>query len=156
MAENLQEKLERIAIGYYVGRDGTCAEAMLKAGAETLRIQSPVIPDIAIGLAGGVGREGSVCGLVTGSALVISLAVHGIIHDYRAKKSLILDTTGEFVDAFLKQAGSYHCRDICGVELKTEGGSRQFTLDTKKERCVPKLKIACKLLAGILQSYDTE
>jgi len=143
--------IEKSAKHYFIDKDGTCSEAILQAGAAALRIENSAIPDIAIGLAGGIGREGHVCGIVSGAAMVISLAVASIITDYQSKKSLILDMTGEFVASFQKEANVLFCRDICGLALNTEEGNSQFTMQTKKERCLPKIEIGSKLLAEMLE-----
>ena len=52
-----------------------CCESILSAGCQALGIESDLVPDIAMGLAGGVGLRGRICGLLTGSSMVVSLAV---------------------------------------------------------------------------------
>jgi C_GCAxxG_C_C family probable redox protein len=143
--------IEALVKKIFIDEDRTCSEAFLQAGAGVLGIESPLIPDIAIGLAGGVGREGHICGMVSGSAMVISLAASSVTADYASRKSLILDLTGAFTASLQKETGSIFCRDICGLDLNTEEGNSQFNLETKKDRCLPKMKSACRLLAETLE-----
>ena len=143
--------IEASVIKTFIDEDRTCSEAFLQAGAGVLGIECPVIPDIAIGLAGGVGREGHICGMVSGSAMVISLAAASLTADYSSRKSLILDLTGKFISALQKEAGSVFCRDICGLDLNTEEGNSRFNVETKKDRCLPKMKIACRLLTETIE-----
>ncbi len=50
-----------------------CAESVLQAVAESRGIQSELIPRIATGLCGGIGRSGGICGAVSGGVLGINV-----------------------------------------------------------------------------------
>jgi len=80
------EQLQEMAYQHFIPGKLTCCESILLAGCETLGIESDLIPDISLGLACGVGFQGQTCGILTSSAMVLSLAVARKEKDYAKRK----------------------------------------------------------------------
>ena len=72
---------------YFVEKRKTCSEACLMAGAEALGIESPLLPEIAIAFAGGIGMQGDVCGAVPGC--------HGLVAGRRSEGEGISPAKGD-------------------------------------------------------------
>jgi len=129
----------------------TCGEAMLAAGAKALGVRSELIPDIALGLSGGVGRQGSVCAIVTGASLVISLAAAKKHADYVKKRQAVWDATAKFYKDFEKKFGTVTCRGISGLDLTTKEGMKALAGGVKKNKCGKVIDAAARMLAECLR-----
>jgi C_GCAxxG_C_C family probable redox protein len=61
------------AAGGYAEEGYLCSEAVLLALAESLGVESELIPRIATGVAAGVARTGNVCGALSGAVMGLGL-----------------------------------------------------------------------------------
>lgn len=122
------------------------------AGCEVLDIQSDLVPDIALGLAGGVGLQGETCGVITGSAMVLSLAVATEETEYAKKKMRTLEGVGRLHRAFRDQFGHTECRSLSGLDLTTPQGRQTLVQSVKAHKCSKCVKAGAELLAKELQS----
>lgn len=143
--------LEKKTLEIFLAGKKTCCEAITTAGCECIGIKSDIIPDISLGLAGGVGLQGNVCGVISGSAMVISLAVAKKESDYKKKKMLVLEAAARLYKDFEKEHGSTNCRTLCGLDLTTPEGKKAFEESVKKDKCSKFVATATKLLAKELQ-----
>jgi len=100
----------------YFKQGKNCAEAVLLALSEELGISSELIPSIATGFGGGLGRNGFVCGAVSGGTMVIGLKGAG------KGKRLVYPVVDKFVGDFQSRFGNVNCRELIRVDLKTEEG----------------------------------
>ena len=130
----------------------TCCESILMTGCEVLAIQSELVPDIALGLAGGVGLQGEICGVLTACALVLSLAVAQKEMEYPEKKMRTLQAAGRVHNGFKKQFGKTDCRSLCGLDLTTPEGRKKLEEIVKEQTCTKFVQAACELLARELQN----
>ena len=146
------ERMAERADHYFTGKALTCSEACLMAGAEALGIDSPLFPDIAIALGGGVGMRGDVCGAVSGCAMAVSLAAGGAASDYTDRKVLAMVAAGRIYQGLVSDCGSALCRDICGLDLTTADGVARLMGGVKDEKCAPAVKAAARLLAAELET----
>jgi len=146
--------LEKKSIEYFIADKKTCCEAITMAGCDCIGIKSDIVPDISLGLAGGVGLQGSVCGVVSGAAMVLSLAIAKKENDYKKKKMLVLAAAGRLYKEFEKEHGSTNCRTLCGLDLTTPEGKKALEESVKKDKCSKFVATAAKLLAKELQNIS--
>lgn len=146
------DKLAERAYEHFIPGKRTCCEAILMAGCEALGIDSDLVPDIALGLAGGVGLQGETCGVITSSAMVISLAVAEKEKEYPKKKMQTLQAVGRFRCAFQKECGHTDCRSLSGLDLTKPEDRKKLMESVKSETCADYVKAGAKLLAKELQS----
>jgi C_GCAxxG_C_C family probable redox protein len=144
------EQIVERAKHYFVEKGKSCSEACVMAGAEALGIKNPLLPDIAIGFAGGIGMQGDVCGAVAGCVMALSLAAAQKTKDYAGQKKLIMPAVARLYRKFTEQCGSARCADICGLDLTTPVGIAQLISGVRSEKCVPAVAIAANLLASEL------
>lgn len=112
---------------YHFGEKGrSCSEACLMAGAEALGIESPLLPEIAIAFAGGIGMQGDVCGAVPGCVMALSLAAAQQAKEDPQRKAIALPAAGRLYRRFAEQCGSLRCEQICGLDLTTPEGVAQL------------------------------
>jgi len=146
------DKFSETAYQQFIPGKRTCSESILMAGCEALRLKSEVVPNIALGLAGGVGLQGEICGVLTGCSLVISLAAAQIENDYAKKKMLTLQAVGRVHSAFKKQFGKTDCRSLCGLDLTTPEGRKKLEEGVKEQTCAKYVQVGSALLAKELQN----
>lgn len=132
---------------YFVEKGKTCSEACLMAGAEALGIESPLLPEIAIAFAGGIGMQGDVCGAVPGCVMALSLAAAQKAKEYPQRKAIAVPAAGRLYRKFAEQCGSLRCEQICGLDLTTPEGVAQLAAGVRDEKCAPAVAKAARLLA---------
>ncbi|HBO45774.1 MAG TPA: hypothetical protein DD670_17985 [Planctomycetaceae bacterium] len=143
--------LSNSAVEHFLPGKRSCSESLLLAGCESLHIKSDLVPDIALGLAGGVGLQGDTCGILTGAALVLSLAISAKEDDYAKKKERIAQAAGRVYREFKREFGATDCRTLCGLDLTTEKGRRELAEGVKARRCAKLVAAGAKLLTRELE-----
>lgn len=146
------DKFAETAYQHFIPGKLTCCEAMLLTGCEALGIESELIPDITLGLAGGVGFQGEICGVITGAALVLSLAVAEKETEYEKKKMITLGAVGQLHNAFKEQFGCTDCLTLSGLDLTTPEGRKKLGEGVKAQVCANFVREGAKLLAQQLQN----
>jgi len=141
------EKLAKSALNHFLPEKRTCCESILMAGCEALAIKSDLIPDIALGLAGGVGLQGDICGVLSAAAMVLSLAVAAKETDYTKKKARTLQAVGRLHREFKRQCACTDCRSLCGLDLTTAEGMRKLAEGVKTRKCAKFVEVGARLLA---------
>jgi C_GCAxxG_C_C family probable redox protein len=122
-----QRSLELFRSGFF------CAESVLQAMAESLGIQSELIPRIATGFCSGISRTGGMCGAVGGAIMGIGLVTGRDRPVDSLERNYAL--TQKMIQLFEAQFGSVNCRQLIGCDLATEAGQRYFMEHQLLERC---------------------
>ena len=110
-----------------------CAEAVLMAVSEHLEINSEIIPRIATGLCGGVGRTSGMCGAVGGAVLALSL-VYGRDVAHQSKDQLN-EKIKNFTDFFKDKFESINCTSRIGCDLSDPEGPEKFKAMNLHPKC---------------------
>jgi C_GCAxxG_C_C family probable redox protein len=112
-----------------------CAESVLLtlSGRMGRKNSESWIPRIATGFGGGVGRNGDICGALSGGVMAIGLALG------RDKEEQSRDPCYAAVDRFytdfVKEFGSSKCRELTGINLKAPVESETYRDRAHLERC---------------------
>ena len=138
----------------FVAGKKMCCESILKGSCEVLDINSPLMPDITIGMGGGIGFQGHMCGVMTGSIMVIGLIVGSRESDYKKKKMRVASVSGKYLQSFKDQYGTLSCRKITGLDLSTSEGRKQLGAGVRDKKCVPVVEEGARILAKVL--HDDE
>lgn len=96
-----------------------CAEAVTLATAERLGIKNDLLPRAATAFGGGLGRTNSVCGALTGGALVLSI-VHGRTTQ-SDDRTVLIKKVQELVAGFRSRFGSDNCLALTGLDFNDPG-----------------------------------
>jgi C_GCAxxG_C_C family probable redox protein len=130
----------------YFAKGYNCAQSVLLTMQEHWRVSAPVEPTIASGFAGGIGRQGSVCGAVIGGVMAIGLK-YGTNEASVQKRENVSHQTSEFLNQFKKQCGSVYCRDLIGFDLSTpEGREKAWAANVFQEKCRHFVECAVRIL----------
>ena len=144
-------ELSQIAHRHFIEGKRTCSESILLAGCEALGIKSDLIPDIALGLAGGIGLQGDVCGVLTGSAMVLSLAFAAKETAYNKKKTRTLQAVGRVYNQFKQQFGHTDCRTLSSIDLTNPEDRKKLGAGVRATKCANFVKTGAEILAEELQ-----
>ncbi|MBL7167136.1 C_GCAxxG_C_C family protein [Candidatus Bathyarchaeota archaeon] len=104
-----------------------CSESVLMALAKCLGVESKLIPKIATGFGAGIGREGEVCGALSGAVMGLGLKfgrnVPGFIVDGRRPYWYATELMKGFQDLH----GHLRCRDLLGLDLTDPEDYRKYS-----------------------------
>jgi C_GCAxxG_C_C family probable redox protein len=129
-----------------------CAESVLMAIAESRGIKSEIIPSIATGLCGGIGRTCRLCGAVSGGVLGLNL-VFG-----RSTPAEKPDRAHRAVQAFLKefesQFGNLDCEKLLGCRLDTLEGQKAFFAGLRAEKCEKFVEASARIAGEVIQQQS--
>lgn len=142
------------AVFHFMEGNRTCSEALLLAGAEALGVRSPLVPDIALGMAGGMGLLGKTCGAVTASIMVLSLAAGRKEKDEKKKRMLAFNTAASLQKRFAEKFKTTDCRKLCGLDLTTPKGRKALQERVRAETCRPIIAACAKMLAEELNGLS--
>jgi len=145
------DTMAKSAVKHFLPGKLTCGESILLAGLESLDLKSKLAPDIALGLAGGVGLQGKTCGVLTGAAMVLGLAVGRVEKNYKKKKMATFKAVGQFSKTFEKEYGCTVCRKLSGLDLTTVAGRMKLMASVKAERCSKLVAFGARTLAKSLE-----
>lgn len=117
---------------------------------QALNIETDSAPRIATPFGGGFGSCGLVCGALTGTVMAIGLALGR--GDPQEPRDAVNAATRELVDSFIDEMGSALCRELTGVDLRSDEGRRQMRESGARERvCDPAIAFAARRGAEILE-----
>ena len=124
-----EEILDRVEKRAYelIDKYHGCAQCSLLAIQEVCHLKDDLMAKAAIGLSGGVGSMGSVCGALTGSALALGIkygrdisALKGLAEKAIEIEYAALEPVAKLAKWFEREFGSIICRDIRKSFMGTE------------------------------------
>ncbi len=124
------------------GHGINCSQAVFGAFSDDFDIDKATALNVARAFGGGMGREGHVCGAVTGAIMAIG-CMHGTVaeKDEGAARNGAYGDVQEFMRRFEERnGGQVSCRGLLGVDLKAPEGQAEFKeknmLDTRCRKAV--------------------
>jgi C_GCAxxG_C_C family probable redox protein len=115
---------------------------------EELEVESELIPGIALGFGGGLGRRGLVCGALNGGVMAIGLR-YGQMEE-TADKDTVYALVLELCHRFERQHGSALCRDLTGCDLTNPEDRQRWSDSNGHEKCSQFVGTAVEILMDLL------
>jgi C_GCAxxG_C_C family probable redox protein len=114
-----------------------CSQSVLLAMFEYWSARkNELIPKIATGFGGGIGRCGSVCGALTGSIMAMGVK-YGTNEPSAKKRSKAYEIAKRLYREFEVQNGSVYCRELTGCDLTSpEGIEKARKTRVFEEKCL--------------------
>lgn len=134
---------ELFASGYY------CAESVLLAMAESLGIQSDLIPRIATGFCSGMARTGGQCGAVSGAIMGLGLVGGRSAPTETVERNYAL--ARQLIRRFEERFSSTNCRGLLGCDLATPEGQQTFQANHLLEHCFDYAEGATRIALSLLE-----
>jgi len=122
------------------GRPFNCCESVLLALKDHLPICSDVIPRIGTGIGAGVSLNGLLCGCVSSIAMAIGMKYGRTSAEENPKP--VWDRVDAYVAEFRNRFGAVDCRQLTGLDIKTEEGLKNYFAKVHDYTCVERLKFA--------------
>lgn len=112
-----------------------------------------MIPKLATGFGGGIGRKGSLCGAFTGSIMAIGMKMGRVDPKDRETVSKVYDKCQQFWDQFEKEFGDVHCYSLIGFHLDDPEENKKWLATGGREKCAhiveKTAQMLCDSLAGL-------
>lgn len=126
-----------------------CAEAVLRALADDLG--RPECVRLATGFGGGMGGDGDVCGALSGAIMAIGLLLGRDEPGDDEAKARCYDVVHELRRRFREACGATECRELTGVDLRTEAGLDEYEArGVKSAVCRQAVREAAQVVAEVL------
>ena len=125
-----------------------CAESVLLAVCEFLKIESVLIPRIASGFCGGVANTNGMCGAVVGGILALNI-VYGR-NKTSESKDLNYEKVQQFQKMFAEKFGSTNCASLTDCDLGTEAGQQKFKKLNVGQKCTDYTGEATRMILELL------
>jgi C_GCAxxG_C_C family probable redox protein len=141
------EELCQKAVTYF--RSGyNCAQSVVLTLAEHINPESKneLIPKIATGFGGGMGRCGSVCGALTGGIMAVGIK-YGTNEPGVEKRTTAYANTQALFKQFEKQHGSVMCRTLFKYDLSDP----QQATKARQEGAFE--KVCTDLIKSVIENY---
>jgi len=143
----MEEMVKRAVFRFKEGYN--CCESILMSYTEVKKIRSGIVPKIATGFGGGIGRRGSVCGALTGATMAISLKYGRDRLDQKGY-DLCVAKSSECYERFKKEFGDVHCLNLIRCDLSTSKGRTLFKeMKLKESNCIKYVEGAAKIVLDI-------
>ncbi len=137
-----QKAVARFQSGY------NCAQSVLLTLFEhiTAEGKNELIPRIATGFGGGIGRCGSVCGALTGGVMAVGVK-YGSDEAGVEKRAKAYANAQALYKLFEKQHGSVMCRDLLKYDLSNPEQAAKARQDEAFEKVCP------PLIKSVIQNF---
>jgi C_GCAxxG_C_C family probable redox protein len=146
-----EETVVKRAVERFLLDGFNCAETVLMAGCEILGIKSDLIPKLATGFGVGMGRQGGVCGAISGAVMVIGLKFGRMEAIDKESKERAYDVVFEFYKRFQRKFGTGICYELIGCDLTNPEDRRRYEeMNLLEEKCAKFVRAACEILIDLL------
>lgn len=141
-----EQAIVRFEAGY------NCAQSVFYAFCEDLGLDADTALKIAGGFGAGMGRNGEVCGAVTGGILAIGAKYGRGENGDPSAREVTYAKTKELMDQFKAIHGTCLCRELLnGCDLTTEEGRKSFQQNSFHAKvCKPCVQSAVEIVESIL------
>jgi C_GCAxxG_C_C family probable redox protein len=119
---------------------------------EYFGIQDPLIPKLASGFGGGIGRKGSLCGAFTGAIMAIGMKMGRTDHTDREALMKIYEKCSQFWEKFEKELGSRECYRLIGYHLDNPEELKQWIESGGREKCAAIVEKTARMLCEFIES----
>jgi C_GCAxxG_C_C family probable redox protein len=104
-----------------------CSQSVLFSFCDELGLDADTALKLSCGFGGGMGRQGEICGAVSGGIMVLGLTFGRGVKDDRAVTDLTYSKVREFMKRFRAKHGSCHCRELLSdCDLTTPDGQAYY------------------------------
>ena len=125
-------KPDEIALSYF-NNGFNCAESVLMAVGEELRLDGLQPQRLATGFGAGVARQGYICGCLSGA----TMAVGRVEGSDQGSKELVYEIVGRIFAEFSKRLLVIDCRQLTGLDFTASHASPDELQKVQRDVCGP-------------------
>jgi len=115
-----------------------------------LGLEDSLLPGLASGFGGGVGRKGSLCGAFTGAIMAIGMKMGRTDPKDRETLLKVYATCQQFWEMFEKEFGSRNCYDLIQCRLDNEEERQRWLAAGGMEKCTAIVEKTAGMLCDLL------
>jgi C_GCAxxG_C_C family probable redox protein len=128
-----------------------CSQSVLLTMFEHWNGKSALVPKIATGFGGGIGRCGSLCGALTGGVMALGIK-YGSDEPSIEKRERVYELARQLYKRFQSDSGSVLCRELIGYDLSNPAERKKAVhADVFEKRCNTFIQNAMKILLDLTQ-----
>lgn len=140
----------RLAVWYF-NRGFCCSQAVLKTFAPRFEMSDEQASRLAAPFGSGMGRQGEVCGALSGALMVIGLRYGNSLSEDKIAKEKAYLHAAHFLEQFKARSQSIFCRDLLGLDLSQPDDFNKAHEQKAFERICPQyIQQAVEILLPIL------
>jgi C_GCAxxG_C_C family probable redox protein len=117
---------------------------------EYFGIQDSLIPKLASGFGGGIGRKGSLCGAFTGSIMAIGMKMGRTDHTDREALSKTYDKCSHFWEKFEEEFGSNICYNLTGCHFDNPEELKKWIESGGRQKCAAIVEKTAQMLCEFI------
>lgn len=117
---------------------------------EYFGIPDPLLPRLASGFGGGIGRKGSLCGAFTGAIMALGMKMGRVDPKDTDAISKLYEKCRQFWGQFEKEFGSNICYNLIGVHLDNEEERQKWLESGGLEKCSQIVEKTAQMLCEFL------
>ena len=118
---------------------------------ESYGYQESLLPKLATGFGGGIGRKGLICGAVVGSVMVIGLRLGRTVSTDKESASKVYEKSRRLLEHFEKEFGSTICYTLTGCNFDDRAESEKWRAAGGVKRCSDLVEKTAEMLYDILE-----
>jgi C_GCAxxG_C_C family probable redox protein len=128
-----------------------CSQSVLLTMFEHWNGKSALVPKIATGFGGGIGRCGSVCGALAGGVMALGIK-YGSDEPSIEKREGVYELVRQLYKRFQSDNGSVLCRELIGYDLSNPAERKNAVqAGVFEKRCNTFIQNAIKILLDLTQ-----
>jgi C_GCAxxG_C_C family probable redox protein len=101
----------------YFAEGFNCAQSVLVSHAGQFDLEPETALKMSAAFGAGMGRQGEVCGAVTGALMALGLKFGAVSADDKESKELTHSLAHKFIDDFAQKNGTVLCRELLGYQI---------------------------------------
>lgn len=113
--------------------------------------EGSLIPRLATGFGGGIGRKGSLCGAFTASIMAIGMKMGRTDPKDRETLLKVYDRCQRFWEQFEKEFGSRDCYSLIGLHLDDPEENKQWAATGGREKCTEIVRKTAEMLCDYME-----
>ena len=151
LSVGLDKKMSQVekAVQIFLDRDN-CAQAILATYGPEFGLDEESAINLSKLFGGGIVRQGSFCGAVTGALMVIGLKFGNIEKESDLNEKDAYDHAAEFLKEFKVNNGSYICRELIKFDLTTPENRELADKNEAFSNCSKYVRTAAEILEGMI------
>jgi C_GCAxxG_C_C family probable redox protein len=118
---------------------------------EYLGYEDSILPKLATGFGGGIGRKGSICGALTGSVMAIGMKWGRTDPKDKETVSKVHEKCRQFWDQFEKAFGNVNCYNLTGCDFTNEEERKKWQTSGGNEKCTAIVEKTAKILFDFIK-----
>jgi C_GCAxxG_C_C family probable redox protein len=132
-----------------------CSQSVLLAMSEHWGLENDLVPKIATGFGGGIGRCGSVCGALSGGVMALSMR-YGTNEPSAEKRLQTYELSRKFFEQFEKRNNGVLCRDLIGYTLSNPDEQKKAREENVfQKKCARYVENAVTILLELTESNSS-